>query len=154
MKEIGPIVGIDHKNTTKMTIKERIIVISRTREIAENIKIIIKINIGINCEISMIVIILIVEIDHMTGMIHIVEIDRETITKVTIKVTTEMIIEMKIIENGGIREGLEIIMKMPIMTGTVGINIDTNTGMTAMTEIEVGLVKEVACLRQGKLLPG
>ena len=36
MKEIGPIIGIDCKNTTKITIKERMIAISRTREIGEN----------------------------------------------------------------------------------------------------------------------
>ena len=52
MKEIGPIVGMDHENTmtkinhaggidhlhiTKITIKERIIIHSRTMEIGENI---------------------------------------------------------------------------------------------------------------------
>ena len=62
-----------------------------------------------------------------------------------------MIIEVKIIEIRDMREGLEIIMKMPIKTGTVGININTNTEMTAMTEIEVGLEKEVTCLKQEKL---
>ena len=46
MKEIGPIVGIDCENTTKMTIKERIIVIYRTRDIGENIETIIETNIG------------------------------------------------------------------------------------------------------------
>ena len=91
------------------------------------------------------------QIDHMTEIIHRVEVDRKTIPKVTIKMTTEMIIEMKIIE---MREGLEIILKMLMKTGTARINIDTNTRMTAMTEIEVGLEKEVPCLRQGKLLPG
>ena len=42
MKEIGPVVGIDHQSITKMTIEGRIIMISRTRKVGENIKIIIK----------------------------------------------------------------------------------------------------------------
>ena len=46
------------------------------------------------------------EIDDMTEMIHIVEIDCKTITKVTIKMTMEMIIEMKIIEIRDKRKGL------------------------------------------------
>ena len=86
MKEIGPIAGIDCKNTmaganhakgidcksiTKMTIKERIIALFRTMEIGENIKIVIKTNVGMN--ISMVVIVLIVGIGHMTGTGHIVE---------------------------------------------------------------------------------
>ena len=47
------------------------------------------------------------EINHTTEIGLIVEIDCKTITKVTIEITTEMIIEMKIIEIRDIREGLE-----------------------------------------------
>ena len=65
----------------------------------------------------------------MTEMILIVEIDCKT--------TIEMSIRRKIIN---IREGLEIIVKTLMKTGTVGININTNTGMTAMTEVEMGLI--------------
>ena len=103
----------------------------------------------------------IAEIEHMSKINHtteiglIVEIDCKTIKKVTIEMTTEMIIAKKIIEIRDIREGLDITMKMLMKTGTarimIGINIDTNTEMTAMTEIEVGLEKEVTCLRQGKM---
>ena len=50
-----------------------------------------------------------------------VEIDCET--------TVEMSIRRKIIN---IREGLEIIMKMPMRTGMVGMNINTNTEMKAI----------------------
>ena len=98
MKEIGPIAGIDHKNTmteinhaegrdhqsiTKIIVKERIIIHFRTMEIRENIKRVIKTSIG-----------------------------------------------KKIIN---IREGLEIIiMKMSMRTGTIGININTNTEMKAI----------------------
>ena len=62
------------------------------------------------------------EIDHMTEMIHIVEIDHNT--------TVEMSIRRKIIN---IREGLEIIMKTPMGTGMVGINMNANSEMTDMT---------------------
>ena len=72
-----------------MTTKERIVVISRTREIGESIKIIIKINIGINHEISMIVIILIVEIGHMTETDHTIEIGHILETGTTHKNTKE-----------------------------------------------------------------
>ena len=71
------------------------------------------------------------ETDHIveTGTIHkntketghIVEIDHET--------TVEMSIGRKIIN---IRERLEIIMKMPMRTGTVGMNINTNAEMKAI----------------------
>ena len=43
-----------------------------------------------------------------------------------------------------IREGLEIIMKMPMNTGTVGINLNTNTEMTDMTKLEVAKKKNLA----------
>ena len=88
MKEIGPMVGIDHQDTTKMTIEERIIALFRTMEIGENIKIIIKTNIGMKSST--------IEIDLMTEMILIVEIDCKT--------TTEMSIRRRFIN---IREGLE-----------------------------------------------
>ena len=78
MKETGPIVGIYHENATKITIKGRIMAIFRTRKIGEDIKIIIKTNIGINHKISMKVIgiqmILIVEIGHMAETNHTIEI--------------------------------------------------------------------------------
>ena len=72
MKEIGLIAGIGCKNTTKMTIKENIIAILKTREIGEIIKIVIKTNIGM--KISMIVIILMVEIGHMNETDHTIRI--------------------------------------------------------------------------------
>ena len=59
--------------------------------------------------------------------ILIVGIDHET--------TVEMFVRRKIIN---IREGLEIIMKMSIRTGMVGINTNTNTEMTNMTKLEIG----------------
>ena len=79
MKEIGPIAGIDHKNTmteinhakgidrqsiTKMIMKESIIAHFRTMEIGENIKISIKTNIGM--KIPMIVIVS-YDTDHSYG---------------------------------------------------------------------------------------
>ena len=141
MKEIGPIAGIDHENTmteinhaegrdhqsiTKMIMKDSIIIHFRTMEIGENIiKIIIKTSIAM--KISMIVIDLMiqiipkVEIGYMTETGHIVETYCET--------TVEMSIRKKVIN---IREGLEIIMKMPMRTGMIGININTNTEMKAI----------------------
>ena len=94
-------------------------------EIGENIKIIIKTNIGIT--IFMIVVdpmiwmILMVEICHIAETGHIAEIDCKT--------TVEMSIRRKIIY---IREGLEIIMKMSMRTKTVWINMNVNSEMTNM----------------------
>ena len=115
MKEMGPTVGIDCQNITKMTIKKRIIAISRTREIGENIKIIVQINIGINCEISMIVIdlmiqmILIVEIGHTTETNHTKEkihiVERGLIVEIDHKAI------IKISKTRDIEEGIETIMK-------------------------------------------
>ena len=134
MNEIGPIAGIDHKNImteinhevgrdcqgiTKMIIKESFIIHFRTLEIRENIKIVIKTSIGM--KISMIVIDLMIWIILIVETGHIVETDHET--------TAEMSIRRKIIN---IREGLEIIMKMPMRTGTVGMNMNTNTELKAM----------------------
>ena len=123
MKEIGPIAGIDRKNTmteinhaegrdhqgiTKMIMKESIIIHFWTMEIKENIKRVIQTSIGM--KISMIV------IDLMIWIILILETGHET--------SVEMSIRRKIIN---IREGLEIIMEMPMRTGTIGTNINTNT---------------------------
>ena len=133
MKEIGPIAGIHHKNTmteinhaegrdhqsiTKMIMKESIIIHFRTMEVGENIKIVIKTSIGM--KISMIVIDLMIWIILIVETGHIVKIDCET--------TVEMSIRRKIIN---IR-GPEIIMKMSMRTGTIGININTNTEMKAI----------------------
>ena len=96
-----------------MIMKESIIIHFRTMEIGENIKIVIKTSIGM--KISMIV------IDLMIWIIPIVETHHET--------TVEMSIRRKIIN---IREGLEIIMKMPMRTGMIGININTNTQIKAI----------------------
>ena len=68
----------------------------------------------------MILMLLMVEVDHMVTD-HLVEIDCE--------ITVEMSIRRKIIN---IRESLEIIMKMPMRTGTVEMNINTNTEMKAI----------------------
>ena len=92
MKEIGPTAGIDckntmtkincvegtdHQSTTKINMKESIIIHFRTMEIEENIKIIIKTSIGMKISMTMIKlmiwIILIVEIGHMTEMGYIIE---------------------------------------------------------------------------------
>ena len=149
MKEISPIVGTDHENTmteinyakgieyqsiTKTIMKEIIIIHFRTMEIGENIKIVIRTNIGI--KISMIMIypmiwtIFMVETGHIVETSHIVEIDCET--------TVEMSRRRKIID---IREGLEIIMRMSMRTGMVWININTNT---EMTKLEVGQKNNLA----------
>ena len=79
----------------------------------------------------MIRIILMVEIGHMTETGHIVETGttpkntKETghIVEIDCKTTVEIPIRRKIFD---IREGLEIIMRMPMRTGTVGININVN----------------------------
>ena len=137
MKEIDHTEGIDCQSITKMIMKESIIIHFRTMEIGEIIKIDIKTSVGIKISMimidPMIQIILMVEIGHMTETGHIVEIDHET--------TVEMPIRRKIID---IREGLEIIMKTPMRTGMVGININTNTEMTNMTKLEVGQKNNLA----------
>ena len=133
MKEIGPIAGIDCKNTmteishaegrdcqgiTKTIMKESIIIHFRTMEIGENIKVVVKTGIGM--KISMIVIDLMIWIIPIVETGHIVERDHKT--------TVEMSIRKKIIN---IR-GLEIIIKMPMRTDMIGININTNTDMKAI----------------------
>ena len=163
MTEINHAKGIDCQSITKIITKESIITHFRTMKIGENIKIIIKTSKGIKISMieidPMIQIILMadighmtetghivetgttpkntketghtLEIDYMTEMIHIVEIDHKT--------TVEMSIRRKIIN---IREDLEIIMRMPMRTGMVGMNINTNTKMTDVTKLEVGQRKK------------
>ena len=78
-----------------------------------------------------------VEIGHKTETGHIVETGtipentKETghIVDINHETTVEMSIRKKVIN---IREGLEIIMKMPMRTGMIGININTNTEMKAI----------------------
>ena len=146
MKEIGPIAetdrentmtkinhakGTDHQSITKLIMKESIIIHLWTMEIGVNIKIVIKTNIGM--KISMIVIDLMiqiipkVEIGHMTETGHIVEIGH--IVETDHETTVEMSTRKKVIN---VREGLEIIMKTPMRTGMIGININTNTEMKAI----------------------
>ena len=142
----------------KNNYEESIIIHFRTMEIGEYIKIIIRTNIGIKISMimidPMIQIILMAEIGHMTDTGHIVEtgttlkntketghmleIDYMTkmihIVEIDCKTMVEMSIRRKIIN---IREDLENIMRMPMRTGMVGININTNTEMTDMTKLEV-----------------
>ena len=123
MKEIGPIAEIDCENAmteinhaegrdcqgiTKMITKENFIIHFRTIKIGENIKRVIKTSVGM--KISMIVIDLMIWTSLIVETGHIVEID--------LKTTVEMSIRKKIIN---IREGLEIIMKMSMRTGMIGI---------------------------------
>ena len=90
-----------------MIIKESIIIHFRTMEIRENIERGIRRSIGM--KISMVVIDLIIWIILIVETGHIVETDCKT--------TVEMSIRRKIIN---IREGVEIIMKMPMRTGMIG----------------------------------
>ena len=109
----------------------------------------------------MVVIVLIVEIGHMTEIGHIVEtgttpkntmetghtleINHTTEIGLMVEIDCETMIEMSIRRKIiNIREGLEIIMKMPMKTGTVGININTNAEMIDMTKIEVGQKKNLS----------
>ena len=130
----------------------------------ENIKIVIKTSIGMKISMvlidPMIQIIHKVEIGHMTETGHIVEIGttpkntKETsptleinymteilIVEIDHETTVEMSIRRKIIN---IREGLEIIVKTSMRTGTVGININTNTEMTNVTKLKIGQRKNLA----------
>ena len=74
-----------------------------------------------------------------------------------------MTIEKKIIEilkTRDMQENIKIIMKtdttrmiIELATKTkIGINIDTSAEMRAMTKLEVGLEKDFAYLRKGKLM--
>ena len=164
MTEINHAKGIDCQSITKMIMKESIIALFRTMGIGENIKIIIRKNIGMKISIividPMMQIILMVEIGHITETGHIVEtgttpkntkeightleINYMTeihIVEIDCKTTVEMSIRRKAIYR---REGLEIIMRKSMRTGTVGININTNTEMTNMTKLEVGQRKNLA----------
>ena len=137
-----------------MIMKETIIIHFRTMEIEENIKIVMKTSIGM--KISMIVIdhmiqiIPNVEIGHMTETGHIVEtgtipintketghmmeidymaemthiVETGHIVEIDCETTVEMPVKMKIID---IREGVEIIMRMPMRTGTLSINMNANS---------------------------
>ena len=157
MTEINHAGGIDCQSTTKITIKGRIIIHFRTMEIGKDIKIVMKTSIGMKIFMimidPMILIILKVEkghmietghivetgtipkntketghtikIDYMAEMIHIVETGH--IVEVDCKTTVEMSIRRKVIN---IREGLEIIMKTYMRTGTVRINMNANSEMT------------------------
>ena len=159
MKETGPIAEIDCKNTiteinhtegidlqnvTKMIMNESIIIHFRTMEIGENIKIVIRTNIGIKD--SMMWIIFMVEIGHVTETVHTVETGttpkntKETghtleidymaemfhmletghIVEIDCKTTVEMPVRRKIID---MREGLKTIIK----TGTARIIIEIVT---------------------------
>ena len=126
---------------------------------------------GIDCKITMKEIDPIAETDYtvetecMTEIGHIVGIDHETTIKMTIEVTIEMttgmIIEMTIekkiigiLKSRDIRENIKIIIKTHTTRITIelatetrkGAKIDTktktNTEMTAMTKLEVGLKKK------------
>ena len=158
MTEINYARGIDCQSITKITMKKSITMHFRTMEIGENIKIIIKTSIGM--KISMIMIDPMIwrfhkiEIGYMTETGNIVETGttsentKETgpmveinymtgilIVEIDCKTTLEMSIRRKIIN---IREGLEIIMKTSMRTGTVRINTKTSTKMTNMTKLEIG----------------
>ena len=128
-----------------MIMKESIIIHIRTMEIGENIKRVIKTSIGMKISVIvidlMIQMILMAEIGHIAETDHIVEIDCET--------TVEMSIRRKIID---IREGLDIIMKMPIRTGMIGIIRNTNTEMKAIIWVEIDLDKSTLSAMQGKPL--
>ena len=95
-----------------------------------------------------------VETECMTEIGHIVGIYYET----TIKMITEMTIEKKLIgisKTRNIRENIEIIIKTNMtritielaMETRIGAKIDTktktDTEMTAMTKLEVGLKKKI-----------
>ena len=150
MKEIGPIAGIDHKNTmteinhakgidhqsiTKMIMKESIIAHFRTMEIGENIKISIKTNIGMKIPMIvidlMIQIILMVEIGHMTETGHIVETGttpentKETGHILEIDYMTEMILIVKI----DCETTIEMSIKWKIINIREGLEIIMKTGV-------------------------
>ena len=102
-------------------------------------------------------------IDHTTEIDHIAEKD----CKNTIKMIIEMTTEEKIIgisKTRNIRESIEIIMKTHMKTGTTRIIIEivtktkidiktkTNTEMTVMTKLDVGLKKKVAHMMIEKMI--
>ena len=156
--EINYAKGMDCQSITKITMKKSITVHFRTMEIGENIKIIIKTSIGMKISMimidPMIWIIPKVEIGHMTETGHIVETGttpqntKETSAMLEInymtqtlvvgidhETTVEMSIRRKIMN---IREGLEIIMRTPMRTGMVGINMNADSDVTNMTKLEKG----------------
>ena len=112
----------------------------------------------------------IVEIEHMSEINHtteiglIVEIDCETITKVTIEMTTEMNIEMKIIETRYISKNTKIIIKDTYDKGGHRTSYK-NKGRSkdkcqstnryrddSYDKTEAGLEKDIVHMMQGKLL--
>ena len=109
----------------------------------------------------------IVEIDHETTMKMIIEMITEITIEMTIEMTTEITVEKKIIglsKTRNIREGIEIIMKTHLKTGTTRIIIEivtktkieiktkTNTEMTVMAKLEVGLKKKSAHMMIEKMI--
>ena len=165
MKEIGPIAGIDHiagidcKSTIEMTTEKKIIdleiIMKEIDPIAETDHIVEKdqeittkeIDHNISTEITK-------EIGHTVEIGHIVEIGHEaTTTKLTIEMSIEMTIRRKIIEISkmrDMREGLEITMKTHMKTSMArikkGINIETDTEMTVMTRLNIGLRRKITCV--------
>ena len=138
MTEISHAEGRDHQGITKITMKESIIIHFRTMEIGEKIKRVIKTCIGI--KISMIV------LDLMIWIVLIVETGH--IVKIDCKTTVEISIRKKVIN---IREGLEIIiMKMPMRTGMIGMNMNTDTEVKAIIWAEIDLEKNSMNAMQGK----
>ena len=76
------------------------------------------------------------EIDYMAEMIHMVETGYAV--EIDHKTTVEMTIKRKITD---IRQGLEITMRTPMRAGTVWINMNANSEMTAMARL-VGLERD------------
>ena len=112
----------------------------------------------------------ITETDHritMAQIDHTVEIDCKTTIEMTIEMTTEMTVEKKIIgisKTRNIRESIEIIMKTHMKTGTTRIIIEivtktkieiktkTDTEITAMIKLEVGLKTKSAHMMIEKMI--
>ena len=120
MKEIDPIAETDHIVETDQGIT--------TKEIDHNI----------STEITE-------EIGHKVEISH-----KGTTMKMTIEMSIEMTIRRKIIgisKTRDMQEDLEITMKTLIKTGTarirIGIIIETDTVMTVMTRLGVGLRKKI-----------
>ena len=104
-------------------------------------------------------------IDHentMTEISHAEGTDHQSITEIIMK---ENFRTMEIGENIkrviktsigkktiNIRKGLEIIMKMSVRTGMIGININTNTEVKAIIWAEIDLEKNSMNAMQGKPL--
>ena len=139
----------------KMTIERRIIAISKTREIGENIKTIIKTNIGINCKITMKEIVPIAETDHivetdhrismividpMVQMIHIAEMGYMTETNHTIRIGHIAEIDCK---NLTIETTIKMIIGM-ILGMTVERTMKMITEMTIRRTIKMTMEEKIA----------